>query len=63
MEHRLSVIEQPKRYVHGTYDKWLGPNAMPSNREVLRSIIDAALAQKPKDFDAFSSSSKRRATR
>lgn len=53
MEHRLSVIEQPKRYVHGTYDKWLGPNAMPSNREVLRSIIDAALAQKPKDFDAF----------
>lgn len=23
LEHRLSVIENPRRYVHGTYNKWL----------------------------------------
>ena len=53
MEHRLSVILNPKRYVHGTYDKWLGTNAKPSHRELLRADIDAALARKPESFDAF----------
>ena len=53
MEHRLSVIENPKRYVHGTYNKWLGANAKPTNRELLRADIDAALAKKPESFDAF----------
>jgi len=51
-EHRLSVIDDPKP--HGvTYDKWLGNNAKPSNREIVRAAIDAILAEKPKDFEAF----------
>ena len=52
-EHRLSVIVNPKRYVHGTYNKWLGANAKPSHRELLRADIDAALGKKPASFDAF----------
>ena len=52
MEHRLSVIENPKP--HGkSYNKWLGGNAKPCQRDLLRAAIDAALAQKPKDFEAF----------
>ena len=51
-EHQLSVIDDPKP--HGvTYDKWLGNNAKPSNREIVRAAIDAILAEKPKDFAAF----------
>jgi len=53
LEHRLSVIENPKRYVHGTYNKWLGADAKPSHRELLRVDIDAALMKKPQSFDAF----------
>lgn len=52
-EQRLSVILNPKRYVHGAYDKWLGANAKPSRRELLRSDVDAALAKKPESFDTF----------
>ncbi len=49
-EHRLSVILNPAR--HGkSYDKWLGDNPKPTNRDMLRYAIDAALEQKPKDFD------------
>ena len=45
-------MENPKR--HGkSYNKWLGDQAKPSNRELLRVAIDAALAQKPADFDAL----------
>lgn len=52
MEHRLSVIENPKP--HGkSYNKWMGGNAKPCQRDLLRAAIDAALAQKPKDFEAF----------
>ena len=52
IEHGLSVIENPKR--HGkSYNKWLGDKAEPSNRELLRMAIDAALVQKPADFDAL----------
>lgn len=52
MEHQLSVIDDPKP--HGvTYDKWLGNNAKPSNREIVRAAIDAILAKKPKDFSTF----------
>ena len=52
MEHRLSVIENPKP--HGkSYNKWLGGNAKPCQRDLLRAAIDAALAKKPKDFEAF----------
>lgn len=52
MEHKLSVIENPQK--HGkSYNKWLGDNAKLSNRELLKTAIDAALQEKPKDFDAL----------
>ena len=52
IEHRLSVIEKPKR--HGmSYDKWLGSRAKPSHREEVRLLIDEALAKKPHSFDAL----------
>ena len=51
-EHQLSVVENPKP--HGlTYDKWLGNNAKPSHRELLRAAIDEVLAKHPADFEAF----------
>ena len=51
-EHQLSVIVEPqKRGV--SYDVWLGDKAVPSHRDQLRSAIDAALARKPHDFEAF----------
>ena len=51
LEHGLSVIANPQRYTHPTYDKWLGDKKPPSHRDVLRADIDAALARKPKSFD------------
>jgi len=52
IENGLSIVENPQR--HGkSYNKWLGDQAKPSNRELLRVAIDTALAQKPADFDAF----------
>ena len=51
LEHNLSVIANPQRYTHPTYDKWLGKKKPPSHRDVLRADIDAALARKPKSFD------------
>ena len=52
IENGLSIVENPKR--HGkSYNKWLGDQAKPSNRELLRVALDAALAQKPADFDAL----------
>lgn len=52
IENGLSIVENPKR--HGkSYNKWLGDQAKPSNREFLRVAIDAALTQKPTDFDAL----------
>ena len=53
LEHGLSIIENPRRYTHSTYDKWLGNNAKPSHREMVRAIIDDILAKKPADFEAF----------
>ena len=52
MEHKLSVIENPKRGNH-SYNQWLGDKAKPSNREVLRMAIDEALKKKPDSFEAF----------
>lgn len=52
MEHHLSVIENPRLGNH-SYKKWLGSNAKPSHRELLRVAIDNALTRKPADFDAF----------
>lgn len=51
-EHALSVIENPQRGNH-SYRSWLGNNAKPSHRELLRAAIDSALAKKPMDFEAF----------
>ena len=52
IENGLSIVENPKR--HGkSYNKWLGDQAKPSNRALLRVAIDAVLAQNPADFDAL----------
>lgn len=51
LEHNLSVIANPQRYTHPTYDKWLGDKKPPSHCDTLRADIDAALARKPKSFD------------
>lgn len=52
IENGLSIVENPKP--HGkSYDKWLGDRAKPSHRELLRTVIDQALAQKPADLDGL----------
>lgn len=52
IENGLSIVENPQR--HGkSYNKWLGDQAKPSNRELLRVAINTALAQKPADFDTL----------
>ena len=49
VEHQLSIVENPKR--HGkSYNKWLGDQAKPGHRELLRTVIDAALEKKPADL-------------
>ncbi len=53
IEHGLSVIRNPRRYTHPTYDKWLGDKKQPSHRDVLRAAIDDALARKPETFEAL----------
>ena len=53
LEHGLSIIKNPKRYTHGTYDKWLGDKKKLSHRELLRGAIDDVLAKQPDGFDAF----------
>jgi len=52
LEHGLSIIENPKRGKKN-YNKWLGDQAKPSHRDILRSVIDDALAKTPVDFEAF----------
>ena len=50
IENRLSIVENPKP--HGkSYNKWLGDQAKPSHRELLRVAIDNALSQSPADFE------------
>ncbi len=52
VENGLSIVENPKR--HGkSYNKWLGDQAKPSQREALRCAIDEALSQKPADLDSL----------
>lgn len=52
IENNLSIVENPQP--HGlSYNKWLGDQAKPSHREMLRQLIDAALQKKPADFDAL----------
>lgn len=52
MEHKLSIIlnPQPSR---GHYGKWMGEQKQPTFSDRLRQAIDAALKQKPKDFEYF----------
>ena len=50
IEHELSVIANP-RPGGCKYHKWLGYQAKPSHRELLRIAIDNALDQKPSSFD------------
>ena len=50
IENGLSIVEDPK--THGkSYNKWLGDQAKPSHRELLRVAIDNALSQSPADFE------------
>ena len=52
IENGLSIVENPNP--HGkSYNKWLGDQAKPSHRELLRVMIDRALEQNPADFDAL----------
>lgn len=53
MEHQLSVIQNPRRHSKSSYNLWLGDQAKPPHREILRTEIDAALAKKPQTFEAF----------
>ena len=50
LEHGLSIVENPKpsREHYGT---WLGNKKQPSFRDQIRIAIDAALEEKPKDFE------------
>ena len=52
LEHGLSIVENPKpsREHYGT---WLGNTKQPSFQEQLRRAIDAALEERPKDFEDF----------
>ena len=50
VENGLSIVENPKP--HGkSYNRWLGNQAKPSHRELLRVAIDNALSQSPADFE------------
>ena len=50
IENGLSIVENPAP--HGkSYNKWLGDQAKPSHRELLRQLIDTAMEKKPTDLD------------
>lgn len=52
LENGLSIIEAPKQGP-SHYGKWLGDKKPLSWQERLRQTVDAVMAQKPADFDAF----------
>ena len=52
LENGLSIIEAPKQGP-SDYGKWLGDKKPLSWQEKLRQTIDAVMAKKPADFDAF----------
>lgn len=52
VENGLSIVENPKPS-KGNYGTWLGDEKPPSFQAQLRQAIDAALEQKPSDFEAF----------
>ena len=47
---RLSIVENPKPS-RNHYGTWMGSQKQPSHQEQLRWAIDAALEEKPKDFE------------
>ena len=50
IENGLSIVENPNP--HGkSYNKWLGDQAKPSHRELLRVAIDNTLSQSPANFE------------
>lgn len=52
LENGLSIVENPKpSRTH--YGRWLGDKKKLSFQDKLRMAIDAALAEKPKNYDAF----------
>ena len=50
LEHGLSIVEDPKPS-RDHYGTWLGSKKQPSFQEQIRRAIDAALEEKPKDFE------------
>ena len=50
LEHGLSIVENPKPS-RDHYGTWMGSQKQPSHQEQLRQAIDAALEEKPKDFE------------
>ena len=50
LEHSLSVIDHPQNKSM-SYNKWLGDNAKPTQRDVIRADIDGIISQKPTSFD------------
>ena len=52
VENGLSIVENPKPRGQ-TYDKWLGEQAKPSHRELLRQAIDKAMEHRPENLDAL----------
>ena len=51
IENGLSIVEDPKPS-RGHYGKWQGDGKQPSNRDMLKQIIDVAI-EKSKDYDEF----------
>lgn len=52
LEHGLSIVEDPKPS-RDHYGTWLGNKKQLSFQEQIRRAIDAALEEKPKDFEEF----------
>ncbi|MBQ7828106.1 MAG: relaxase/mobilization nuclease domain-containing protein [Clostridia bacterium] len=50
LENGLSIVEDPKPS-RSHYGTWLGDEKQPSYQEQLRRAIDAALEERPKDFE------------
>ena len=56
IEHALSVIQKPRQHSQTQfrhYGQWLGGVRRPSQKELLRAIIDEVLTQPPADLPAF----------
>jgi len=52
IENGYSIVADPRRRGQ-PYNKWLGRQPHPSQRDAIRYLIDDALAQKPADLDAL----------